>query len=158
MLHNLGLVKAAQGNNAAAERFFRQSLSLSRRITGEDHPDTASSLSALATTLIDQERYASAEPLLQEALSIYEKALPEGHKDIGLTQSKLGACLGMLDREDEAEPLLLAGLETLRQTRGLPHKSTQDALRRLVDFYEARGFTAKAMSYKSQIIDAERTP
>ena len=77
-----------------------------------------------------------AEPLLRECLSICAKLRPAGHWQIASTRSLLGGCLLEQKQLAAAEPLLLAAAETLAVPTGAPHKTTGQALQRVITLYE----------------------
>ncbi len=77
-------IEMLQGRQDEAEPLFTESLSLRRRVLGDDHPAVAQSLNNLAALYDDQDRYAEAEPLYVQAVSIAEKALGPDHPDTQL--------------------------------------------------------------------------
>ena len=74
MLKNLG-------EYTQAEPLYEQALEISRRVLGDDHPDTAGSLNNLAVFYYAQRHFAQAEPLLKEAVEIAERVLGAEHPD-----------------------------------------------------------------------------
>jgi hypothetical protein len=47
-MHNLAVTRRALGDLAGARELFEQALAGSRRVLGEDHPDTLQSINDLA--------------------------------------------------------------------------------------------------------------
>jgi hypothetical protein len=70
-----------RARHAESEHINRTLLEIRRKWLGEDHPDTARSLSDLGINLAMQGKYAEADPLVRQALTIRLKALGEGHPD-----------------------------------------------------------------------------
>ena len=79
LLNQLGLFLEAQGEYKEARGLIESSLELSRKVLGEEHPDTAGSLNNLAGLYESQGRYEEAEPLYAQALRISVKVLREEH-------------------------------------------------------------------------------
>jgi len=153
-LHGLAHLAETRGDDPEAERAYREALTLFRTAFGEAHPYVAHPLSGLGRALLEQESFERAEPLLQEALQIRRETLPSGHGLIGEAKVLLGRCLAAENRPAEAEPLLVEGYQTLRSARGLPDSSTQKALTRLVDFYDAWGKPDDADRYQDHRADS----
>ena len=78
---------------AAAEPLLGESLEGRRRVLGEEHPDTLSSIHNLAVLFKDQARYAEAEPLLREALEGRRRVLREEHPNTQASKEALDAVL-----------------------------------------------------------------
>ena len=62
---------------------------MSRRVLGEEHPDTLTSASNLATFLACQSRYAEAEGVLQATLEARRRVLGNAHPDTLATAQSL---------------------------------------------------------------------
>ena len=62
-----------------AEPSYVQSLELSRKLLGEDHPSVATSLNNLAALYYGQGRYKEAEPLYVQAIAILFNRLGQDH-------------------------------------------------------------------------------
>ena len=60
---------------AEAEKLFRGTLDIQRRVLGPGHPEMLRSMPMLAFTLIQEGRYADAEKLLREVLDIDRRIL-----------------------------------------------------------------------------------
>jgi hypothetical protein len=91
--------------------------------------------------------------MLRESLDIYGSSLPEDHWKVGEARSLLGRCLGEMGRFEEAEPLLIEGYERIERKLGPRHRTTNQAIHRLIEFYEASGNPDAAARYRSEIRD-----
>lgn len=99
---------------------------------------------------------AYAEPLLREALSIRRAALPDGHTRTASTLGALGECLLRLGRHAEAEEPLAEAYASLRENAGSDESVGSDeplheALRRLLELYQAQGRETEAERYRAQL-------
>jgi Tetratricopeptide repeat len=65
-----------------AAQVCRDSAAICEKALGPEHPDTATSLNNLASSLGDQGDFAGARPLLEHSLAIHEKVLGPEHLDM----------------------------------------------------------------------------
>ena len=113
----------------------------------ERHPVVAASLLVLGKSLLEVGDREGAEKALREALAIRQSILPPGHWQVASAESALGRCLAKQGRFREAEPLLVGSFERLSADRGPSHERTRDALKNLVEMYEAWGKHDTAAKY-----------
>ena len=116
----------------------------------ERHPVVAASLLVLGKSLLEVGDRAGAEKALREALAIRQSILPPGHWQVASAESALGRCLAKQGRFREAEPLLVGSFERLSADRGPSHERTRDALKNLVEMYEAWGKPDMAAKYRTR--------
>jgi hypothetical protein len=137
-----------------------------------DDPALARGLAEITFTLLGSGKFSEAEPTARECLSIYEKKLPDDWRMFN-ARSMLGDSLLGEKKYAEAEPLLLSGYEGLRQREDkialqsnpleawrFPDESQpwlKEALRRLVQLYEATGRPDQAAQWK-KILEETTTP
>ena len=69
----LGLTLAASGDQAAAEQYLLQALTIAEQVHGSVHPDVADFLDALADFYVGQRRYALALPLYSRSLDLDDR-------------------------------------------------------------------------------------
>jgi serine/threonine-protein kinase len=119
-----------------------------RKLLGPDHPDVATSMTLLASVLIDTGRNEEALALAKDAKAIWLKALPPGHWRTASAEAAEGAALAGLGRYDEAEKLLLASYGVLHNEQGAAHVYVVNSSRWLVKLYLATGQPAKATRYR----------
>jgi tetratricopeptide (TPR) repeat protein len=89
--NELGSSLLNAGEVAEAQRLFERALSVSRRVFGPDHLETAATLNNLGRSFQAQGGYIEARKALEEALSIYQRALGDEHPDTAATLANLGA-------------------------------------------------------------------
>jgi len=130
----------------AAYPLLERALTTRRRILGDDHPDTLSSLDAMGLLLHFQGKFADAEQYLREALEKRQRVLGPEHRDTLTTMSELGALLPNRGKLPEAEQLLREALESLRREFGADDSDTMIALYNL-------GFVLRQ---QGKLADAER--
>jgi eukaryotic-like serine/threonine-protein kinase len=71
LLHRYAAMKIRQGRFTEGENLARQSVDMHRRVHGNQHPETAWALRALAAALRPQQKLAEAEAALRESLAIF---------------------------------------------------------------------------------------
>jgi tetratricopeptide (TPR) repeat protein len=88
-LFNLGNIYAALGDYVGARPYYEQALAIRRKVLGEEHPDTATSLNNLGRLLEDMGDYAGARPYFEQALAICRKVLGKEHPDTRIARENL---------------------------------------------------------------------
>ncbi len=78
-LGNLANLYKNQKRYSEAEKLFKETLKLDKKLLGEEHSMMATSLGNLANLYKDQGRFSEAEPLYEEALKILERAFGNQH-------------------------------------------------------------------------------
>ena len=138
-LTNLARVLHDMGEHDTAEALYRQALALRQKTLPKGHADIASTQTWLGKLLTDRGDPQAGAPLLREALETRRRVLAPGDWRTAETESLMGGCLVTLDRYTEAEPLLVSSYTALKTKRGDQERRTQQALRRLINLYEAWG-------------------
>ena len=144
----LGRAYMGLGRYALAEEHLRRALTVRRALLGESHPQVAETLAGLAEALMQQSDFTAAEPLLRECLEIRRSVLGDTDWRTAHTATELGGCLTGLGHYQEAELLLRGGYPIIGQELGDSHQRTREALKRLVDLYEAWGRPDQAAEYR----------
>ena len=85
----LGYHLHAIGDYAGAYPNFQLALEINRKVLGEEHPDTASSLNNLGALLQAMGDYEGARPYYEKALEINRKVLGEEHPDTARSLNNL---------------------------------------------------------------------
>ena len=69
VLYWLGTSYFRLDQHPEAERCFRDSLEIRRRVQGDDHPNTVAAIGSLGNVLLDQERLDESEPFIRDGLA-----------------------------------------------------------------------------------------
>ena len=131
----------AVGQYEKAEPYREQDVRRSIQQFGEAHGSTAARLQLLGENRLAQKKYAEAESVLREILVIRSKAPSTGWLESNV-KSLVGQALAGQEKFAEAQSLLVDGYNGLKDSEeGIPkHRRGEvlaDALKRLVDLYEA---------------------
>jgi tetratricopeptide (TPR) repeat protein len=90
LLENAGRLLIHELRFGEAEEMYRQEYEMVKKLLGPKDPDTASVLSDLAQTLMEQGKIRSAIEARSEALEIYEEALGPDDHIVGIVLNNLG--------------------------------------------------------------------
>lgn len=149
VLCNLGEAVSCQGNHTDAERLVRDAIEMQRTLGPSDHLNVGHCLCTLGAVLLAKGEAEDATTILAESLTILRSKLPAGHWSIANAECLLGYSLTQSDRTEEGEKLLLEGFARLKSARGVDDRFTQQALFRLIRFYEAANRPEQAGPYRS---------
>ena len=143
----------------SAQQTLQKALRLCKTKLGSENPDFAGTLAELCLTLNRQGKFAEAEPLLRQALVIFEKHQPNNWSYF-YTQTLLGAALAGQKNYSAAEPLLVQGYQGMKEhENGIPGnrvRKLDDALDRLVQYYEASGHPDQAAEWRRQRVEFDQ--
>ena len=137
LMHNMGRVYRSLGRYQDAIPLVENALRMRRDLLGPDHDEVTECLYDLGRLRLLEGEAEKAEPILREALQrIRDSGSPEPWR-LAEAESLLGECLVGLGRFAEAEALLNNSFMVLRIELGVSAVVSQEALRRLVELYEA---------------------
>jgi tetratricopeptide (TPR) repeat protein len=103
--HNIGGILHSKGDFTAAEPPGRKAWEISRRLLGEDAPQTLFDAVAYAAILDGLQRYDESEAIYRRALAIFEKTFGPEHYEVASNLHNLAAVLCTRGDLDEAEKL-----------------------------------------------------
>jgi tetratricopeptide (TPR) repeat protein len=133
-----------KGEYGKAEPLWKQAMNICRKVLGDEHPDTATSLNNLALLYKSQGRYAEAELLYLQSMNIRRKVLGDEHPDTATSLNNLALLYKSQGRYAEAEPLCLQALNIWRKVLGDDHPDTAASLNNLAGLYDSQGRYAEA--------------
>jgi len=116
---------------------YRQALSVTRRVLGEDHPDTLASMNNLAQTLSRQGDLSAARGLAEQALAAQRRVLGEDHPDTLISMGNLAATLSSQGDLGAARELQEQVLAVMRRVLGEAHSDTLSTLASMNSLAEA---------------------
>jgi tetratricopeptide (TPR) repeat protein len=103
--HNIGGILHSKGDFASAEQPGRKAWEISRRLLGEDDPQTLFDAVAYAAILDGLQRYDASEAIYRRALAIFEKTFGPEHYEVASNLHNLAAVLCAGGDIDQAEKL-----------------------------------------------------
>ncbi len=141
-----------QGRPAEAIALANEALAIRREILGEEHRDTAQSLSNLGGLLRNLGDFAAAQPYDEQALAIRRKVLGEDHPVTALSLNNLGVLLQDRAAYAGARRYLERALAIRRKILGDEHRDTAQSLSNLGMLLEAMGDYAGAWPFLEQAL------
>jgi serine/threonine protein kinase/Tfp pilus assembly protein PilF len=112
------------GLYSSARPLQESALATRRRVLGEEHPDTLTSINDMGFLLRNQGRLAEAEAYYREALEKRRRVLGEEHQETLASINNLGALLQTQNRLAEAEAFFREAREKSRRILGEEHPQT----------------------------------
>ena len=128
-----------QNDYDTALPLFQDFVEKSKRILGEDHPDTLSALYNVANTYESMEQYGNALPLFQECMEKRKRVLGEDHPDTIKTINALAYTEYIATEYDKALPLFIECLEKMKRVLGEDHPDTLTSLNNVANTYANMG-------------------
>jgi tetratricopeptide (TPR) repeat protein len=138
-----------------AEKLERDALEIQRRVLGNDHPDTLTSMNNLAFTLRREGRYPEAEQLFREALDIRRRVLGNDHPATAGSMSNLAITLAREGRYPEAEQLFREALDMQTRILGDDHLQTVHSRQSLAGTLMREGRYGDAEIVLRKILDVQ---
>jgi hypothetical protein len=114
-MNNLAQTLDAEGDLPGARKIQEQVLDVSRRVRGEEHPNTLGSMNNLASTLCSQGDLPGARRIYEQVLDVCRRVLGEEHPDTVLSAWNLFRTLSDLKDEEAAKQVSTAYLAPLLQ-------------------------------------------
>ena len=136
----------AKGEYARGEESARLLVEEARKIFGNSHPDTATSLNVIADAQLRQGKYADAQKNFSAALNIYEQGLGAEHVSTAAALNNLALVLEKLGDYPSAESLLRRSLRVLEKTLGQQHQDTATTLSNLGRVLDLQGKSGETSS------------
>ncbi|MHC4092975.1 MAG: tetratricopeptide repeat protein, partial [Planctomycetota bacterium] len=150
--HTIGETYRALGEYGPAELHLERALEIRRRLLGEEHLDTLTSMNSLGLLYRKQGRYDEAEVLQLQALEIRKRVLGEEHPDTLRSMMGLANVYLKQGRYDEAEPLYKRSLAIKEKTLGPDHPDVAVYVNNLAVLYKDQGKYDQAESLQRRAV------
>ncbi|KAL5386219.1 hypothetical protein DPSP01_004302 [Paraphaeosphaeria sporulosa] len=118
----------SDGRYEEAKELEVQVMETRKRVLGEEHPDTLTSIANLASTYRNQGRWKEAEELEVQVMETRKRVLGEEHPDTLTSMSNLAFTLQSQARHKEAFVLMERSFLLRHQVLGEQHPDTQSSL------------------------------
>jgi tetratricopeptide (TPR) repeat protein len=145
-----------RGSYVAAQPLQERLLEAQRRVLGEDHPDTLSSMSNLGELLRAQGDLAGARGLHERALATSRRLLGEDHPQTLTSMNNLGETLAAQGDLGGARGLHERVLNAQRRLRGEDDPYTLASMNNLALTLSAQGDVSGARELHERVADAQR--
>jgi non-specific serine/threonine protein kinase/serine/threonine-protein kinase len=154
--HTLGETYRGLGLYERAEPHALRAVEIRAAELGGEHPDTLSSMHALAILYWVQGRYVDAEKLQLETLGIRKRVLGEEHPDTLASAVNLTAIYALQQRTADAQQLLVSTLEIQRRVLGDRDVATLNSMHNLSSLYARQGRFEQATRLREEVLAEQR--
>jgi tetratricopeptide (TPR) repeat protein len=145
-----------QGLYYIAEPLEVQVMETRKKVLGEEHTDTLTSINNLAFTYWDQGRWDEAEVLEVKVLEIRNRLLGAENEHTLIGMNNLASTYWIQGRYEEAESLWADVLEKRKRARGVEHLDTLASMRNLALAYSGQGRLEEAESLGAQVLEKSK--
>jgi Tetratricopeptide repeat len=146
----------AQGLYGKAEKLELLIVETSKRVLGQGHPSTLTSMANLASTYWNQGRWAEAEELNVQVIKTRKRVLGQEHPDTLIDMGNLASTYRDQGRWAEAEELGVQVMETSKRMLGQEHPSTLTSMANLASTYMSQGRWAEAEELNAQVMKTRK--
>ena len=153
---NIGLVYYHEGRSKEAEELFKQVMKISKRVLGEEHPDTLIRIVNLASTYRNQGRWKEAEELFVQVMKISKRVLGEEHPDTLTSIANLASTYWDQGRWKEAEELEMQVMEISKRVLGEEHPDMLTSMANLASTYWNQGRWKEAEELNVQVMEISK--
>ncbi|EXM14285.1 hypothetical protein FOTG_17308 [Fusarium oxysporum f. sp. vasinfectum 25433] len=108
-------------------------LELRKKVLGDEHPDTLTSMNGLSDTLVCLGKFQEAEEIYRSALALRKKVLGDEHPDTLMSMNGLEDALLCLEEFQEAEEMYQSALALRKKALGDEHHDTLKSLNGLAN-------------------------
>jgi serine/threonine protein kinase/tetratricopeptide (TPR) repeat protein len=143
-LNNLGRVLADGGDYAAAERAFREAMTLRRDRLGDGHPEVDNAVSNLAGALAGRGELAEATRLMEGVVARKRRSMGASHPDLAIDMTRFADMLRAMEAHQRAEVLYREALDIQHRSSRGPTGATATTLLGLGRLALGRGDAAAA--------------
>jgi tetratricopeptide (TPR) repeat protein len=155
LLHRVAGCQTTLGQYSAATETYRQALTIRFECLGREHPDSLTTITALANVHSNLGKYQQATELHKRTLAQRKKVLGPNHQDTLESMNYLAVGLKDLRRYTEAEALYWQTLERQKTLFGLKHIGALQCMSNLAELMAIQGKYKEADSVYRDTITAQ---
>ncbi|WP_050777808.1 tetratricopeptide repeat protein [Micromonospora sp. ATCC 39149] len=152
LLNATSLFLLNQGNLPHAIAYLKQALTDRRRVLGNDHPDTLTSVNNLAYAYDSAGDLGQAIPLYKQALTDRRRVLGNDHPDTLTSVNNLASAYDSAGDLGQAIPLYKQALTDRRRVLGNDHPDTLTSVNNLASAYDSAGDLGQAIPLFEQAL------
>ncbi|KAH6691785.1 hypothetical protein BKA61DRAFT_715021 [Leptodontidium sp. MPI-SDFR-AT-0119] len=148
-----GLCLLSDGRYNEAEAPFVEVMERNKRVLGQEHSDTLTSISNLASTFCNQGRWKEAEDLEVQVMETRKRVLGAEHPDTLTSMGNLASIYRNQGRWKEAEDLDVQVMETSLRVLGAEHSDTLTSMGNLASTFWHQGRWKEAEDLEVQVME-----
>ena len=145
-----------QGRWKEAETLGIQVMETRKKVLGDEHPKTLTSIGNLALTYWNQGRWKEAETLEIQVMETRKKVLGDEHPETLTSIGNLASTYGNQSRWKEAETLEIQVMETRKKVLGDEHPETLTSMSNLASTYWNQGRWKEAETLGIQVMETRK--
>jgi DNA polymerase III delta prime subunit len=146
----------SDGRYEEAEELFVEVMETRKRVLGDEHPDTLTSMANLAATYRNQGRWNEAEKLEVQVMETRKRVLGDEHPDTLRSMANLASTYWNQGRWNEAEKLEVQVMETGKRVLGDEHPDTLRSMANLAATYSNQGRWNEAEKLEVQVMETTK--
>ncbi|ORY18336.1 hypothetical protein BCR34DRAFT_670856 [Clohesyomyces aquaticus] len=146
----------SDGRYNEAEELFVQVMQTRKRVLGEEHLDTLTSMANLASTFWNQGRWKEAEALEAQVMETRKRVLGEEHPDTLTSMANLALTYRNQGRWKEAKELFVQVMEMRKRVLGEEHPETLTSMANLASTYRNQGRWKEAEELEVQVMETSK--
>ncbi|KAH6612769.1 kinesin light chain [Boeremia exigua] len=146
----------SDGQYKGAEELFVQVMETRKRVLGDEHPDTLTSIANLASTYWNQGRWKEAEELEVQVIETTKRVLGDEHPNTLTSIANLASTYWNQGRWKEAEELEVQVMETRKRVLGNEHPDTLLSIGNLAATYRNQGRWKEAEELFVQVMETRK--
>ncbi len=139
LMETMGRVYRNLGLYALAAPILEKSLSLKRKVYGEEHLEVAAGLHTLAVLYDTQGKYQEAESFFRQSLAIKEKIFGQDHPEVARSLNSIAVVNWNQGKYQEAEPLFQRSLSIKEKALGPDDPDVGNTVTNLGVLYHLQG-------------------
>lgn len=147
----------SDGKYNKAEELFVQVMETRKRVLGDEHPDTLTSMANLASTYRNQGRWKETEELGVQVMERSSRVLGDKHSITLISIGNLALTYSDQGRWKEAEELEVQVMETRKTKLGADHPDTLTSMANLASTYWNQGEWTDAEALEVQVMETRKT-
>lgn len=156
VLDRVGWYFRVAGAYGAAREAFGAAYAARRRLLGEEHPDTLTSLNNLAAILLSLGDYAAARAMQETVLATRRRVLGDEHPDTLTSMQDLATILLLLGDYASARAMQETVLATQRRVLGEDHPSILTSMNNLAGALSKLGDYTTAREMQESVLATQR--
>jgi tetratricopeptide (TPR) repeat protein len=149
---HLAEISRVLGKISDAEVFYKNAISLYRKIYGENHPSISVQINNMASMFVKCKRYEEAEVLYETSRKILTVFHGHGHSSVATSINNLASLNGTLGRFEKAMTLRSEALGILLKLHGSENKVVADELMKIAELLVLKKDLNDAMDACSQAL------
>ncbi|KAF2834152.1 kinesin light chain 3 [Patellaria atrata CBS 101060] len=146
----------SDGRYNESEELFMQVMETRKRVLGDEHPDTLTSMANLASTYRNQGRWKEAEELEVQVMETSKRVLGDEHPNTLIGMGNLASTYRYQGGWKEAEELEVRVMETSKRMRGDEHPNTLTSMANLASTYRSQGRWKEAEELEVQVMETRK--